>query len=195
MRRASGTEVHLTGYRRPQRPCIVRAMTNRVLSTLLLSLTLAACGGAEPDSSDHANTAPATTGGGESAAVLTFGDVTFFADGEAGPVLFADGHVEMQGETIGSFHADGRLVSNEGELLATLHPDGTLESDALGGNAGRISEDGTLTHGEIVLRFDDAGNVVGGPEGLPALRAEGVGPSSRRASMFIIALFVLSGAG
>jgi len=168
------------------------SFTARLLS-LVLSLALTACGGAAPDTSDHASPSDGASTGGETA-VLTFGDVAFFADGQAGPVLFADGHVEMEGETIGSFHADGRLVSAAGELLAVLHPDGTLESDALGGNAGSITADGTLTHGETVLRFDDAGNVVGGPEGLPGLRAEGVGPSSRRASMFIIALFVLSAA-
>jgi prepilin-type processing-associated H-X9-DG protein len=164
-----------------------------LLASLLLSLSLVACGGAEPDTSDHDSTGTGEpTAGSESPAVLTFGDVAFFADGQGGPVLFADGHVEMEGETIGTFHPDGRLVSTQGELLAVLHPNGILESDALGGEAGTIAEDGTLTHGEIVLRFDDAGNVIGGPEGMPALRAEGVVPSSRRASMFIIALFVLS---
>lgn len=169
-------------------------MTARLLLCALL-LSLTACGGETassepPAAAEHA----APSSGGESEAVLTFGDVAFFADDDPGPVLFADGHVEMEGQTIGAFHADGRLVSNEGELLAMLHPNGTLESDALGGTAGTIAEDGTLTHGELVLRFDEAGNVVGGPAGLPALRAEGVSASSRRASMFIIALFVLSGA-
>ncbi len=165
-------------------------------ATLSLAFALTACGGAEPAPAEPTSSpSSASPTSGSEATVLTFGDVAFFADGEPGPVLFSDGHVEMQGETIGTFHADGRLVSSEGELLATLHPNGALEADALGGVAGTISEDGTLTHRELVLRFDAAGAVVGGPEGLPTLHADGVTAASRRASMFIIALFVLSAGG
>lgn len=162
------------------------------LMTSIAFLVLAGCGGSSVDS---AGTTPEPPVAPEPAGapVVTLGEVSFF-EGEGhdqpGPVLHADGSVELAGRVVGSLATDGTMTNPAGEVLARLHEDGRLEfvSGAGAGPEIVIAPDGTLTVGDVTASFDETGTVVGGNEGAPPLRAEGLSPETRRAAMFVIAL-------
>jgi hypothetical protein len=99
-------------------------------------------------------------------------------------VLGADGTVQFEGKTVGTVHADGRLVDPAGKELARLEPDGRIGGGAPEPlRAMTISPEGVvLKDGKPLITIDAAG--VATPIGGQAMiRFEGP-PEGRRAAMF-----------
>jgi hypothetical protein len=166
------------------------------LHTLVLVLSLAACGGHPPPAKSPE---PAAT----TSSTLAIHDLSFYAKDELGLKLHADGRIEMLVKhseggkpaestwtDIGVLHVDGTIVAKDGKTGA-LQADGSFKGPKGETSNFRLAGEELQLAGKHVTIDASGAFLLDGKAGEIPMRVEGASDAgSRRAALLIVGLML-----
>jgi hypothetical protein len=193
------------GYLVAERPCYKRRM--RKLSSLVVAITLAACGGGNKQpATEPTPTTPTTAAAAPaSAGTVELGELKFYAGDDLGMQLHANGHLEVKmaheeagkppetmWQDIGAIATDGTITTADGQKHGQITADGSLVSPD-GKTAPFHIEGEALVIADKKITIDDKGIVQGGNDGGHPMRIEGATtPGLRRTALVLLAVVMAS---
>jgi hypothetical protein len=180
------------------------------LSSVVVAITLAACGGGNKAPAAETTPATPTTAQAQPAApasasgAIEVGELKFYSGDQVGMQLHANGHLEVamtkneagkpaqtSWQDVAAIGTDGTISSPDGKKHGQIKPDGSFITED--GQTGPFHLEGeTLVVADKKLTIDDKGMLQGAGES--SLRIEGATtPGLRRTALVLVALVLAAG--